>query len=106
MAKSFPMQILLDRANEDLDAATKQLGVAQRERTDAVNQLDALLHYRDEYHARFAQTAQSGMPAGDWRNFQAFIDTLDAYSTKITGYSAAKVGQPLSDLDFEHFSFV
>jgi peptide/nickel transport system substrate-binding protein len=36
----------------------------------------------------------------------AFIDALDAYSTKITGYSAAKVGQPLSDFDFEHFSFV
>jgi peptide/nickel transport system substrate-binding protein len=35
----------------------------------------------------------------------AFIDALDAYSTKITGYSAAKVGQPLSDFDFEHFSF-
>jgi peptide/nickel transport system substrate-binding protein len=34
----------------------------------------------------------------------AFIDALDAYSTKITGYSAAKVGQPLSDFDFEHFS--
>ena len=36
----------------------------------------------------------------------AFIDALDAYSTKITGYSAAKVGQPLSDFDFERFSFV
>jgi peptide/nickel transport system substrate-binding protein len=36
----------------------------------------------------------------------AFIDALDAYSTKITGYSAAKVGQPLSDFDFEHYSFV
>lgn len=36
----------------------------------------------------------------------AFIDTLDAYSDKITGYSAAKVGQPLSNFDFEHFAFV
>jgi peptide/nickel transport system substrate-binding protein len=36
----------------------------------------------------------------------AFIDALDAYSTRITGYSAARVGQPLSDFDFEHFSFV
>ncbi len=36
----------------------------------------------------------------------AYIDALDAYSTKITGYSAAKVGQPLADFDFEHFSFV
>ena len=36
----------------------------------------------------------------------AFIDALDAYSTKITGFSAAKVGQPLSDFDFEHFAFL
>ena len=36
----------------------------------------------------------------------AFIDALDAYSTKITGYSPARVGQPLSDFDFEHYSFV
>src|SRR6266568_2234273 len=35
----------------------------------------------------------------------AFIDALDAYSTTITGYAAAKVGQPLSDFNFEQFSF-
>jgi peptide/nickel transport system substrate-binding protein len=35
----------------------------------------------------------------------AFIDSLDAYSTKITGYTAARVGQPLSNFDFEHFAF-
>src|SRR6266487_1874092 len=35
----------------------------------------------------------------------AFIDTLDAYSTQITGYSAGQVGQPLSNFDFEHFAF-
>jgi peptide/nickel transport system substrate-binding protein len=36
----------------------------------------------------------------------AFIDVLDAYSDKIAGYSAGKVGQPLSNFDFEHFAFV
>ena len=36
----------------------------------------------------------------------AFIDVLDAYSDKITGYTAGKVGQPLSNFDFEHFAFV
>jgi peptide/nickel transport system substrate-binding protein len=36
----------------------------------------------------------------------AFIDALDAYSTKIAGYSPARVGQPLSDFDFEHYWFV
>jgi hypothetical protein len=36
----------------------------------------------------------------------AFIDTLDAYSTKIAGYSASAVGQPLSAFDFENWAFV
>jgi peptide/nickel transport system substrate-binding protein len=35
----------------------------------------------------------------------AYIDVLDAYSEKITGYTAGKVGQPLSNFDFEHFAF-
>jgi len=35
----------------------------------------------------------------------AFVDTLDAYSTRITGYGPARVGQPLSNFDFEHFAF-
>jgi peptide/nickel transport system substrate-binding protein len=36
----------------------------------------------------------------------AFIDALDAYSTQLTGYSAGKVGQPLSNLNFETWAFV
>jgi peptide/nickel transport system substrate-binding protein len=35
----------------------------------------------------------------------AYIDVLDAYSDKITGYTAGKVGQPLSNFDFEHFAY-
>jgi peptide/nickel transport system substrate-binding protein len=36
----------------------------------------------------------------------AFIDSLDAYSTKITGYSSCATGVPLSNFDFEKWSFV
>jgi peptide/nickel transport system substrate-binding protein len=36
----------------------------------------------------------------------AFIDVLDAYSSKVTGYSAGKVGQPLSNFNFERFAFL
>ncbi len=36
----------------------------------------------------------------------AYIDVLDAYSDKLTGYTAGKVGQPLSNFDFEHFGFI
>ncbi|MDE1181216.1 flagellar export protein FliJ [Paraburkholderia sp.] len=78
MAKHFPIKTLIDMAQDDVDAAAQRLGRAQRERTEVENQLNALVQYRDEYHARFTASAQSGMAAGNMRNFQAFIDTLDA----------------------------
>jgi peptide/nickel transport system substrate-binding protein len=36
----------------------------------------------------------------------AYIDALDAYSTRITGYSPSAVGEPLSSFSFEKWSFV
>ncbi|MFT4068996.1 flagellar export protein FliJ [Paraburkholderia sp.] len=78
MAKHFPIKTLIGLAQDDVDAAAQRLGRAQRERNDVAAQLEALVQYRDEYHARFTESAQSGMPAGNMRNFQAFIDTLDA----------------------------
>jgi peptide/nickel transport system substrate-binding protein len=36
----------------------------------------------------------------------AFIDALDAYSDKVTGYVPSAVGQPLSQFNFEDWSFV
>jgi len=35
----------------------------------------------------------------------AYIDTLDAYSTKITGYAPSRLGQPLDDYAFARFAF-
>lgn len=78
MPKHFPIKTLIGLAQDDLDAAAKQLGRVQRERADVEAQLTALIRYRDEYHASFSNSAQAGMPAGNWRNFQAFIDTLDS----------------------------
>jgi peptide/nickel transport system substrate-binding protein len=36
----------------------------------------------------------------------AYVDSLDAYSTKIAGFRPAKIGQPLSNFDMEHWYFV
>ena len=36
----------------------------------------------------------------------AFVDSLDAYGTRIAGYRPAKIGQPLSNFDMEHWYFV
>ncbi len=73
----FPIKTLIELAQEEIDAAAKKLGRAQRDRTDGENQLNTLIKYRDDYYASFTQSAQAGMPAANWRNFQAFIDTLD-----------------------------
>jgi flagellar FliJ protein len=78
MTKHSPLTTLIGLAQDDVDAAAQRLGRLTRERDDIKQQLDALVTYRDEYHARFTSAAQAGMPAGNVRNFQAFIDTLDA----------------------------
>ena len=78
MARQLPLQFLLERAQQELDTAARQLGRVQREQAEAQQQLDALLQYRNEYQANFTERARrEGMPAGTWRNFQAFVDTLD-----------------------------
>ena len=78
MTKESPLTTLIGLAQDDVDAATQRLGRLTRERDEVKQQLDALVTYRDEYHARFTESARSGMAAGNVRNFQAFIDTLDS----------------------------
>ncbi|QBQ96362.1 flagellar export protein FliJ [Paraburkholderia pallida] len=78
MTKQNALQTLIGLAQDDVDAATQRLGRVQRERVEIEKQLKALIDYRDEYHARFTESARTGMAAGNVRNFQAFIDTLDA----------------------------
>ncbi|HKU00029.1 MAG TPA: flagellar export protein FliJ [Paraburkholderia sp.] len=78
MTKQTALQTLIGLAQDDVDAATQRLGRVQRERAEIEKQLKALIDYRDEYHARFTESARAGMAAGNVRNFQAFIDTLDA----------------------------
>ncbi|CAB3760921.1 flagellar export protein FliJ [Paraburkholderia humisilvae] len=78
MSDPTPLQMLIELAQDELDGAAQRLGRAQRERNDVEAQLNALIQYRNEYYTRFTTSAQLGMAAGNMRNFQAFIDTLDA----------------------------
>jgi len=78
MTKHSPLQTLIGLAQDDLDAAAQRLGRAQREKSEIEAQLQSLVTYREEYHTRFTESARQGMAAGNVRNFQAFIDTLDS----------------------------
>ena len=78
MSKHLPIKTLINLAEEELEAATKRLGKLQQERNEVETQLNSLVTYRDEYHARFMASAQEGTTAQTLRNFQAFVDTLDS----------------------------
>jgi hypothetical protein len=34
------------------------------------------------------------------------VDSLDAYSTKVTGHKTGEVGEPLGNFNFEDYSFL
>ncbi|WP_153099129.1 flagellar export protein FliJ [Paraburkholderia hayleyella] len=103
MAPHSPIKMLIGLAQDDVDNAAQKLGHAQRERSEAQTQLDALVQYRDEYHARFTASAQAGMPAGQIRNFQAFIDTLDqAISLQRSQLAAACQRVTLTQPKWQH----
>ena len=89
MSKHLPINTLINLAEEELEAATKKLGKLQQERNEVESQLNSLVTYRDEYHARFTASAQEGTTAQTLRNFQAFVDTLDSAITQQRGLLAA-----------------
>jgi flagellar protein FliJ len=78
MTNPSPLQTLIGLAQDEVDTAAQRLGRLQREKTEIESQLEALITYRAEYHTRFTESARQGMAAGNVRNFQAFIDTLDS----------------------------
>ena len=78
MANISALNTLIELAVKDSDEAAKQLGHAIRAAEEAEKKLQLLLGYRDEYAARFQTSMANGLTAMDYRNFQVFIDKLDA----------------------------
>lgn len=78
MTKTAPVQTLLDLSQLRLDQATRTLGSLISGEQAAADQHKVLVEYRAEYHARFMAAAQNGIDRDSWRNYQAFLDRLDA----------------------------
>jgi flagellar FliJ protein len=77
MAKPFPLQILLNLAQEGSDAAAAQLGVVNGHDRDMQKRLQLLLEYRSEYSARLTDVTRTGTHSVDLRNFREFMDKID-----------------------------
>jgi flagellar FliJ protein len=61
-----------------LEEATRRLGELISGEQQAAQRLELLAQYRDEYHAKFLAAARDGISRDQWRNYQSFLDRLDA----------------------------
>jgi flagellar FliJ protein len=78
MATPSALETLIELATSATDEAAKRLGYAIRATEKAEKKLELLQQYRDEYAARFQAKMAQGVSPMDYRNFQAFIEKLDA----------------------------
>lgn len=89
MAKRFPLQTLLDLAQDHSDEAGRKLLLLKVKWQEAEQKLEQLSHFREEYRNRLLQNTQQGMQMAAWREFQLFMGKLD----KAIGFQADEVNK-------------
>ncbi|QWT46255.1 flagellar export protein FliJ [Azospira inquinata] len=78
MAKPFPLRPLQDLIQTRVDDAAKALGFLVASERDTKDKLAMLEDYRRDYLERFKAASQNGLTPAAWRNFQDFMDKIDA----------------------------
>ncbi len=78
MIKPFSLQPLMNLAQSQNDSATRNLGKLNKQQQNAQEKLEALHQYRRDYQTRLQESTQNGMDPAELRNFQEFINKLDA----------------------------
>jgi flagellar FliJ protein len=77
MSKTFSLQPLCHLAKQKNDAATRQLGLLNRNRLLAQDKLEMLQQYRRDYQEKMQAAEKDGMGLQDLCNFRDFIYRLD-----------------------------
>jgi len=77
MPRRFPLQPLLDLANERVDAATQQLAMLKQRWQIQEDKLKQLFAYQAEYRQRLADTLQQGVDMASVHEFRAFLQKLE-----------------------------
>lgn len=72
------LNTLIELAATETEEAAKRLGLAVRAGDEAQGKLTLLLQYREDYAARFQADLATGLTAMGYRNFQVFLEKLDA----------------------------
>ncbi len=101
MANPFPLQPLVHLAKQKNDAATKNLGMLNRNHHSAQSKLEMLQQYRRDYQEKLQLAQKNGMELHDLRNFQDFLYRLDdaiAQQSTVVTQAQASVQKGRSEL--------
>src|SRR5471030_2736467 len=71
------LEILRDKAKEELDQAAIRLGQVRQSQLSAKTQLEQLQQYEKEYRQKLLNGMTQGMASASWYNYQQFIITLE-----------------------------
>ena len=77
MPRRFPLQLLLDLANERVDAAAQRMARLKLRWQSQEDKLQQLFAYQDEYRQRLADALTQGVEMLRMRDFQVFLKKLD-----------------------------
>lgn len=77
MPRRFPLQPLLDLAQNHTDAAARDLHALKVKWQEAEEKLRQLTAYREDYRAKLLQTTKQGMQVNSLRDFQLFLGKLE-----------------------------
>lgn len=78
MTRPDALETLLELAQTRTDDAAKRLGALHAQGVHMETKLELLLQYRDDYRTRLQTLMRHGLTASDWRNYQEFLDKLEA----------------------------
>lgn len=78
MVKSSTMETLINLAAEEVERAAVVLGHTVTAGAQAEQKLALLVQYREDYVVRFEENRQAGLSVLGYKNYQFFIDKLDA----------------------------
>jgi flagellar FliJ protein len=77
MAQGFRLQPLLDRAQEEMEEATRRLGELVAEVQSQQQKLEMLFGYHREYQNKLNDAMRLGIQPDVWRNYSAFLSRLE-----------------------------
>lgn len=78
MTQQDAIETLLEISTKESESAAIELGKRIKFVEEAQKKLTMLLEYRDDYEKRFQERQSEGLSMMGYRNFQVFIDKLDA----------------------------